>query len=171
MTILFQEKTPLYSSSQPVAPPRSSVPSIQPTAQQRSFQPPGSSTAYRPPYPQANSINAPYPIGPVSMPQPYSAPQPNQPPYPTVGSYRAPYQPYPNNIPSPPSVPSKLDQSVQAQSNSTQPLNRTNQNTSSFSGYNTIQPSHIRASLTSAIDDRLRQRLKELMGDSYFYTL
>jgi hypothetical protein len=92
------------------------------------------------------------------MPQPYSAPQPNQTPYPTAGGYQAPYQPF-VNIPTPMSVPANLEQSTNNQNSSTRSLNNV-----PFSGYNTIQPSHIRASLTSAIDDRLRQRLKELMG-------
>lgn len=92
------------------------------------------------------------------MPQPYAAPQPNASPYPTVGSYQGAYQPF-VSMPAPVSVPTNLDQSTNNQNNSSRSLNNV-----PFSGYSTIQPSHIRASLTSAIEDRLRQRLKELMG-------
>lgn len=151
MTILFQDKTPVFST------PQSSVVS-RPAATQP--VPPRPQSTYQPPYPQANTVNTPYPTGPISMPQPYGAPQPNQSaPYPQTTGYQTPYQPY-IGMPAPHSVPANLDHTMSNQNSSTPSLN----NPSNFSGYSTIQPSHIRASLTSAIDDRLRQRLKELMG-------
>jgi hypothetical protein len=154
MTILFQDKTPVYSTPQSATNSRPSA--TQPPARPQS--------TYQPPYPQATSVNTPYPTGPIAMPQQYSAPQPNQPlPYPSTTGYQSPYQPY-VGMPAPLSVPSNLDHTVSNQNISTHSLN----NTSNFSGYSTIQPSHIRASLTSAIDDRLRQRLKELMGRERF---
>lgn len=151
MTVTFQEKVPVYAKrSDPVPPARP--------------QPPTPS-AYSTPYPQAASTNnTPYPTGPgaMPMPQPYASPSPNQPPpYPSAASpYQAPYQPY--GVPPPP-VHANIDRSQPSRNSSTQSLTQS-VNSNTAGGYNTIQPSHIRASLTSAIDDRLRQRLKEVMG-------
>ncbi|KAI6214295.1 Tumor susceptibility transcribed protein [Aphelenchoides besseyi] len=148
MTLTFQDKTPVVAKPRqdPVPPsrPQPPIPSSYPT-----------------PYP----MNAPYPTGPSSgMPQPYNAPQPNQPSYPpAASSYQAPYQPY--TMQSPMTTPANLDQMNNSHGGSTPSLNQNTSN-SNF-GYNTIQPSHIRASLTSAIDDRLRQRLKDVMGTPY----
>jgi ESCRT-I complex subunit TSG101 len=149
MKTSFESKPPLYSK------PQSSA-----TTQQTPAQP-----SYQAPYPQATPTNTPYPTGPTAMPQPYATPQPNNPlPYPTSTGYQAPYQPY-TGMPAPLSLPTNLDQTGSSPNNSsTHSLNQTG---SGYSGYGTIQPSHIRASLISAIDEHLRQRLKELMGKVY----
>lgn len=178
MTILFQERPPLFSNAR-----ASSSSAAKPATNPQPPAMPAHQPSYQPPYPQAGSTTTPYPSGPIGMPlpysssaaaaaapQPYSSPQPNQPPYPTTNmpGYQAPYQPY-VNMPSPLSMPAGLDKSASSQNNSTQSLNKVG--TNAYSGYNTIQPSHIRASLTSAIEDRLRQRLKELMGRVFEFFL
>jgi|UniRef100_A0AC35GDW3 ESCRT-I complex subunit TSG101 len=97
------------------------------------------STSSQPP---ATSSNPPYPVGsnsrtPYPIGQP-SFPTPSNPPYPTPNSdtgYRAPYQPY-TNVPTPP-VPPPPQHSY---------------------------ASSIRASLITAIEERIANRLKQKLG-------
>jgi ESCRT-I complex subunit TSG101 len=91
------------------------------------------------------SSNPPYPVGSNHHRTPYpvgqpSFPTPSNPPYPTPNSdsgYRAPYQPY-TNVPTPPPVP-PLPQHSYASS--------------------------IRASLITAIEERIANRLKQKLGE------
>ncbi|CAD5221840.1 unnamed protein product [Bursaphelenchus okinawaensis] len=114
------------------------------------------------PLPQPAAI-PPYPTqSPVQMPQPTPYPQiglsspgypssnpgypTSTPPYPQA--YQPAYQPFVPDI---------------HQSGSSQSL--ASQNSNNF--YNTIQPNHIRDSLTSAVETKLKERLKEMMGTPY----
>ncbi|CAD5227068.1 unnamed protein product [Bursaphelenchus xylophilus] len=103
-----------------------------------------------PPYPTQPPSQMPQP----AMPSPYpqlglsNPPYPSNTPYPT--SYQPSYQPYVPDV---------------HQSGSSRSLNTQNDIPTNF--YNTIQPNHIRDSLTTAVEAKLKERLKELMGTPY----
>lgn len=54
MTLTFQDKTPVYASTQPTPPPRASQPIVS-----------NPTSAYTPPYPQAAPTNTPYPTSAI----------------------------------------------------------------------------------------------------------
>jgi ESCRT-I complex subunit TSG101 len=153
MTIAFQDKCPVFSvsASSKTTTANSSTPSAYPTPNVAPYPSGGAA-----PYPSAGSHAAPYPSANSHMPMPpstYPGPQPNATPYPSnVGSYQPPYQPY-VNIPSATPTP---------------PLTADNKMGSGYS-FGTIQPSHIRASLITAIEERIRQRLREKIGMLPFF--
>lgn len=95
------------------------------------------STSSNPPYPASSNSRTPYPVGHPSFPTPTS----NPPPYPIPNSdvgYRPPYQPY-ANVPTPPSaVPPPPQHSYQ---------------------------SSIRASLITALEEKINNRLKRKLGE------
>ncbi|KAK5969620.1 Tumor susceptibility protein [Trichostrongylus colubriformis] len=97
--------------------------------------------SYPTPYPTTNpSIPTPYP---TVMP-PYSG----QTPYPTAGNqFGSAYPPYPQ-----PSIPTRPTPPVP-------PV--------PTSSAGTLQPEHIRVSIISALEDKLRMRLREKMGTSH----
>lgn len=144
--MVFQEKCPVFSVSSS---------SSKPSTNTATGQTPYPSTNPTP-YPSANPTPyptvpnpAPYPTNTPHMPMPssYGVPHANASPYPTAGGYQPPYQPYVN-------VPSAAPASTSIGSGAV------------GGGYSfgTIQPSHIRASLVSAIEERIRQCLREKLG-------
>lgn len=157
MTIAFQEKCPVFSvssSNKPAA--ASSSRNSSPYSTQNTTPTPYPTTDQNTPYPQANSAPYPqtnhmtpyptsHPIGGIPIPSamPYSAPMPNvNAPYPSYqpSGYQPPYM----NMPG------------------TQPSSAA---TSMPYGTGTIQSSHIRASLMTAIEERLRQMLRDQLGN------
>ncbi|KAK3932066.1 Tumor susceptibility gene 101 protein [Frankliniella fusca] len=109
------------------------------------------SGAGNPPYPPANSVynSVPYPPAssyPGGFPAPYSGYNSGSgsayPPYPTGGT-QLPYHPFPS-YPAGPMPPSS-----------------TPQNSGIDSGTGTITEEHIRASLLSAVEDKMRRSLRE----------
>jgi ESCRT-I complex subunit TSG101 len=91
-------------------------------------------TSSNPPYPVGSNHRTPYPVGQPTFPTP------SNPPYPTPNSesgYRAPYQPYTNVPTPPPAVPPPPQHSY---------------------------ASSIRASLITAIEERIASRLKQKLG-------
>lgn len=154
MTLAFQDKCPVYSMS--------------------SNKQAASTNNPTPPYPVAASnfnsniaavAKTPYPIVNSSqMPMPNSY-IPQQTGYGNLNSgygiqtssnpsgYQPPYQPYTNL--------NKIDQApisslVNPSSNTAYNFNTSN--------YGTIQPTHIRASLISAVEDKIRSRLLDKIG-------
>lgn len=143
--MIFQEKCPVFSVSSSSSKPSTNTSSGQapyPATNQTPY--PGVSAT---PYPTVPNP-APYPTATPHMPMPssYGVPQANASPYPTGGGYQPPYQPY-VNVPSASAAPTIGTGAV-------------------GSGYSfgTIQPSHIRASLISAIEERVRQCLRDKLG-------
>lgn len=106
-----------------------------------------SSRPAQPPYPaQAEPFprpqQTPYPAGPAPG-MPSATPYPQQPAY--SAGYQPPYQPF-------------LPATAESVSNTP----------NGNYGFNSIGVSPIRASLSTAVDEKLRDRLKELMGKPYF---
>ncbi|KHJ96419.1 Ras family protein [Oesophagostomum dentatum] len=102
------------------------------------------------------SYPTPYPTASPSMPTPYPAtpmPYPSQTPYPTSNNQfgSAYISPFPQ-----PSLPSRTPPPIPAPPKPA---------TASSSG--TIQPEHIRASILSALEDKLKMRLREKLGTSH----
>lgn len=102
------------------------------------------------PYPSGGVGNTPYPAGGFNMPMPQST---GSYPYPAT-SYQS--QPYPSgggSYPYPSSAATQVTSSYQTQSS-----------TGSGGSSGTIQPEHIRASLLSAVEERIRRRLYDSLG-------
>uniref|UniRef100_A0A183CEZ2 UEV domain-containing protein n=1 Tax=Globodera pallida TaxID=36090 RepID=A0A183CEZ2_GLOPA len=98
--------------------------------------------------------NLPYPTSglpyPTVDPPSHVMPQPSYTAMPQPGGYQPPY---PNSYPS---DPVSYSTSVSPQPESVYPY-----------GTGTIQPTHIRASLLSAVEDRIRQRLRDKIGTPF----
>uniref|UniRef100_A0A914UGN8 UEV domain-containing protein n=1 Tax=Plectus sambesii TaxID=2011161 RepID=A0A914UGN8_9BILA len=161
MTITFQESCPVFART--------------------SGTTPGHGTAATTPYPNAGGAGAgagaytPYPSAGSHMPMPYggggggayTAPRGPYPPTPTGQAQNTPYPSYPaaysnqqaSQPPQPPARP------YSQYGSSSQPTPYPTYQTQASLSSGTIQPEHIRASLLSAIEDRLRQRLREKLGN------
>lgn len=145
MTISFQEKSPMYSVSSSYTPAVTTTSTIYPTA--------------NPPYPQ-NTV--PYPIL-HSIPQhsssyidsPYTNSQ-SQPYGNSKSGYQPPYQPYPGS-----SLMNNVAIGI-SQSNSVSSLTNVAGSVTGNYEYNTSN--HIRASLITAIEDKIRNRLRDKIG-------
>ncbi|KAL3108431.1 hypothetical protein niasHT_015353 [Heterodera trifolii] len=137
ITIEFQEKCPVYSVSS-------------------NSKNTGHSNN---PYPNSGSMtNLPYPTSalpyPTADPPSHIMPQPSSyTPMPQPGNYQAPY---PNSYPSDPISYPNPATNMTPQSDGVYPY-----------GTGTIQPTHIRASLLSAVEDRIRQRLRDKIGTPF----
>uniref|UniRef100_A0A914N3L6 Tumor susceptibility gene 101 protein n=1 Tax=Meloidogyne incognita TaxID=6306 RepID=A0A914N3L6_MELIC len=138
ITISFQEKCPVYTVVSPA---------------NNSSGNNNHSTSQQPPYPCSNptpnaypSVSPPYPS--VDPPYPTVEHPSNLMPQPNVGGFPAPthYQPVP------PPYPSVERSSISA--------NPTALGTGYGYSNSTIQPTHIRASLLSAVEDKIRQKVR-----------
>lgn len=109
------------------------------------------------PYPQQSFMPQPGPVNPPYMPG-FPAPSGGYPPYPASGSnFSSGYPPYPpssnNPYPSPGFMPMGSNNSS---------FNSPTQNSSTANnGTGTITEEHIKASLISAIEDKMRRRIQE----------
>jgi ESCRT-I complex subunit TSG101 len=143
MIMTFGERPPVYSRQRPDV----ALPTPYPT---QPYMPmpgttAGSGATPYPTYPPVSTYQT-----PTSNPYPY---QPFPPVYPSFQSTSYPYQPSTNQAFSPyPSYP------VQSVISSPPPISAAN-NSSGTTG--TISEEHIRASLLSAVEDKLRRRLRE----------
>ncbi|XP_038211266.1 tumor susceptibility gene 101 protein [Zerene cesonia] len=111
-----------------------------------------------------NEVRAPYPAG-AFMPQPYPHPQVQvhpQPPYPSFTPYPAasnlPYPGYGTPYPGP---PTSVNGTPYPAANTTPYPPSTSYGPSPDVAGGTITEEHIKASLLSAVEDKLRRRLKE----------
>lgn len=154
MTITFQEKCPVFSvvsqpqSSAPQNPAPNSHPypsdSFAPT-QHPPYPTPGITTPY--PYSTSQMMPQPQPSGTAYTPYPSTAQPGYQPPYPPVNRFSTP--------------------SVDSLTHDAHQLSIPKQNAGSGGyGYsnNTLQPSHVRISLISAIEDRFRTLVSDKLG-------
>ena len=174
MILSFQEKCPVYSIGPTAASPANNSSSNN-NANRSSSTPPYPTAATTNPvhhYPSANA-NPPYPGNnpppyPTVDPPPHLMPQPNVMSsagliitiYNTLIHYRIGYPPpahyqtpYPSD-PAPPALPPPVPPPPMQQ-------------IGSGYGYSTstIQPTHIRASLLSAVEDRIKQKLRDKLGN------
>ncbi|XP_070497258.1 tumor susceptibility gene 101 protein [Chironomus tepperi] len=106
------------------------------------------------PYPTQSFMPQPGPINPNFMQFPASS---GYPPYPSAGSnFGSGFPPYPqSNNPYPPTV------GFNPMPPSNNAFNSPTQNTASASGTGTITEEHIKASLISAVEDKMRRRIQE----------
>ncbi|EYB88637.1 hypothetical protein Y032_0243g3472 [Ancylostoma ceylanicum] len=138
MAMVFQEKCPVFAKS-------SSSTSSTPTPTSTTSQP---TPSYSTPYPTNPSMPLPYPATPA---MPYPSPTP----YPAANNqFGSGYMntPYPQ-----PSVATRTPPPIPAPPKTT----------SSISSTGTVQPEHIRASILSALEDKLKMRLREKIGTSH----
>lgn len=156
MIIVFSERPPVYAcrdggshynqqSSQPLPYPLS--------------QPgyPSSVSAARYPYPTPGPSSAlPYPTQSPPYPQQQSAA--SSLPYPTAGG---PMPPYGNQAGLPYPQPMVQSESVKSDGNVTSSVTSPSPVTQSALGAGTISEDHIRASLLSAVEDKVRRRVRE----------
>lgn len=162
MTIAFQEKCPVYSvASNSNRQSTASISSINstpyPTAASSGIQYPIPNNPSIP-YPTTNHTSMPTPNSYMSQQSGYVMPNSNNaynvPAQTNFGGYQPPYQPFIN--------PSSLQQSTPPIA-----LNNDKQSTNykgTSGNYGTIQSTHIRASLISAIEDKIRSRLLDKIG-------
>lgn len=159
MTILFQEKSPMYSISLTSysATSTTAAPTLYPIT--------------NPPYPVAQN-STPYSSSVSNLMSQHSAPYPNS--YPDLnyqnpqpqpygnmgGSYQPPYQPY---------TGSSVNNGTKDLSHSNSAFSLLNTNGAGSYAYNTVQSNHIRASLVSAVEDKIRNRLREKIGLYFFF--
>lgn len=108
-----------------------------------------------PVYSIASNRNVPYSVGNNAMPSSYITPMPNN--FSSNTGYQPPYQPY-------------MASSNQAKISPIPSPNLQNSSTN-YSNYNTIQTSHIRASLITAIEEKIRSRLFDKIGNLKTYFL
>ncbi|KAK6748215.1 hypothetical protein RB195_001065 [Necator americanus] len=137
MAMVFQEKCPVFAKSSSSS---TSTPTPTPTTSQPT-------PSYPTPYPSAN------PSMPVPYPTPPSMPYPSQTPYPTSNNqFGSAYMntPYPQ-----PSVATRTPPPIPAPPKS------------SATSSGTLQPEHIRASILSALEDKLKMRLREKIGTAH----
>lgn len=150
MIISFQEKSPMYSiSSSNTAAITNTTSSIYPAAY--------------PPYPVIQNT-APYPTSMPQQPTPSTdLTYPNSQPYGNTGSsYQPPYQSYTgSSLINNPTTMSYSNSNVSLQ-------NTTNSITETY-GFNSVQSIQIRASIITAIQDEIRNRLRDKIGFFYLY--
>lgn len=140
MKISFEEKCPVFSVSSSNKQSQSSSRNASPYSTTTPNSTPYPTADQAPPYPQANLPYPPHPLG-VPVPNAYPTPNPTvNAPYPVYQPYQPPYMNMPSAAPS-----------------------GSSGNMLSYPT-GTIQASHIRVSLLSAIEDKIRQRLRDQLG-------
>lgn len=158
MIIIFGETPPVYSKPKTQEPATSSMPYPPASAGGATPLPNVGGGSVYPPYPATSGTSSypyPYPNFPSTQPCPYYKPTSSYPPttspYPQVGSNYPSTTSYPATTSYPPA-------------SSYPPITATN-NTQGNAG--TISEEHIHASLLSAVEDKLKKRLREVLAQTH----